>query len=59
MKQKSKSIEETLWQLCDKLRGLVESSEYKHVVLDLIFLKFASDKFAKFRKRACTLGLYH
>ncbi|GGK48433.1 MULTISPECIES: type I restriction-modification system subunit M [Flavobacteriaceae] len=42
---KSKNIEETLWQSCDKLRGSVEPSEYKHVVLGLIFLKFASDKF--------------
>ena len=42
---KTKSIEETLWQACDKLRGSVESSQYKHVVLGLIFLKFASDKF--------------
>ena len=40
-----KSIEEKLWQSCDKLRGTVEPSEYKHVVLGLIFLKFASDKF--------------
>jgi type I restriction enzyme M protein len=28
---KTKSIEELLWQACDKLRGSVESSEYKHV----------------------------
>lgn len=42
---KNKSIEETLWQACDKLRGSVEPSEYKHVVLGLIFLKFSSDKF--------------
>lgn len=41
----TKPIEETLWQACDKLRGSVEPSEYKHVVLGLIFLKFASDKF--------------
>jgi type I restriction enzyme M protein len=40
-----KSIEETLWDSANKLRGTVESSEYKHVVLGLIFLKFASDKF--------------
>ena len=40
-----KSIEETLWDSANKLRGTVESSEYKHVVLSLIFLKFASDKF--------------
>lgn len=46
-KENNKSIEETLWQSCDKLRGSVEPSEYKHVVLSLIFLKFASDKFEK------------
>lgn len=40
-----KTIEETLWQSCEKLRGSVEPSEYKHVVLGLFFLKFASDKF--------------
>ncbi|MDD2744910.1 MAG: class I SAM-dependent DNA methyltransferase [Candidatus Gracilibacteria bacterium] len=42
---KEKSIEETLWESANKLRGTVESSEYKHVVLGLIFLKFANDKF--------------
>ncbi|MCK5895738.1 MAG: type I restriction-modification system subunit M N-terminal domain-containing protein, partial [Cocleimonas sp.] len=40
-----KGFEETLWDSANKLRGSVESSEYKHVVLSLIFLKFASDKF--------------
>ncbi len=48
--KKQKSIEETLWDSANKLRGTVESSEYKHVVLSLIFLKFASDKFEE-RKR--------
>lgn len=48
--KKSKSIEETLWDSANKLRGTVESSEYKHVVLGLIFLKFASDKFQKRRQ---------
>lgn len=43
--KKEKNIEETLWDSANKLRGTVESSEYKHVVLSLIFLKFASDKF--------------
>ena len=38
-------FEETLWDSANKLRGKVEPSEYKHVVLGLIFLKFASDKF--------------
>nr|MBF0685683.1 SAM-dependent DNA methyltransferase [Pseudomonas sp.] len=41
----SKSFEQTLWDTADKLRGSVESSEYKHVVLSLIFLKFVSDTF--------------
>ncbi len=40
-----KSFEQNLWDTADKLRGTVESSEYKHVVLSLIFLKFVSDKF--------------
>ena len=40
-----KSMEETLWDSANKLRGSVESSEYKHVVLSLIFLKFISDTF--------------
>jgi type I restriction enzyme M protein len=42
---KQKSMEETLWDSANKLRGSVEPAEYKHVVLGLIFLKFASDKF--------------
>ena len=39
------SMEEALWKSADKLRGSVEPAEYKHVVLSLFFLKFASDKF--------------
>lgn len=48
--KKQKSMEETLWDSANKLRGTVESSEYKHVVLSLIFLKFASDKFEERRQ---------
>lgn len=49
--QKEKSIEETLWESANKLRGSVEPSEYKHVVLSLIFLKYAFDRFVeRFRK---------
>lgn len=50
MAKESKSIEEILWDSANKLRGTVESSEYKHVVLGLIFLKFASDKFEERRE---------
>ncbi len=46
---KEKSIEVTLWDAANRLRGSVEPSEYKHVVLGLIFLKFASDKFEEHR----------
>lgn len=34
-----------MWESANKLRGSVEPSEYKHIVLSLIFLKFISDKF--------------
>lgn len=53
---KQKSIEETLWDSANKLRGSVESSEYKHVVLGLIFLKFASDKFEERRQELIAEG---
>ena len=46
---KEKSIEETLWESANKLRGSVEPSEYKHVVLSLIFLKDAYDRFTERR----------
>ena len=54
--KKQKSMEETLWDSANKLRGTVESSEYKHVVLSLIFLKFASDKFEERRKELIVEG---
>lgn len=49
--KKEKSFEETLWDAANKLRGSVESSEYKHIVLSLIFLKFISDTFEKQRQK--------
>ena len=54
--KKQKSIEETLWDSANKLRGSIESSEYKHVVLALIFLKFISDKFEQRREELMTEG---
>jgi type I restriction enzyme M protein len=38
-------FEATLWQAADKLRSNMDASEYKHVVLGLIFLKYISDSF--------------
>tara|TARA_B110000483_G_C18178106_1_gene535830 strand:- start:785 stop:2350 length:1566 start_codon:yes stop_codon:yes gene_type:complete len=54
--KKEKTIEETLWDSANKLRGSIEPSEYKHVVLGLIFLKFSSDKFEKQREDLITKG---
>lgn len=53
---KEKSIEVTLWDAANKLRGTVEPAEYKHVVLGLIFLKFASDKFEQRRAQLIAEG---
>ena len=36
-------FEGTLWSAADKLRGNMDASEYKHIVLGLIFLKYVSD----------------
>src|SRR2546425_6532201 len=38
-------FEEKLWQAADRMRGHMDRSEYKHVVLGLIFLKYISDAF--------------
>lgn len=37
--------EAELWAMADALRGSMDASEYKHVVLGLIFLKYISDAF--------------
>ncbi|MEO1393084.1 MAG: class I SAM-dependent DNA methyltransferase [Cyanobacteria bacterium J06634_5] len=51
-----KGFEESLWDTANQLRGTVESSEYKHVVLSLIFLKFVSDKFETRRQELIAEG---
>ena len=38
-------FESQLWAAADKLRGNMEPSDYKHVALGLIFLKYISDAF--------------
>ena len=38
-------FETKLWLAADKLRSNMDASEYKHVVLGLIFLKYISDAF--------------
>ena len=42
-------FEDTLWKAADKLRGSMDSSEYKHVVLGLVFLKYVDDAFSERR----------
>lgn len=49
-------IEATLWQAADKLRGSVNSSDYKYVVLGLIFLKYISDAFEVQKQKAVKEG---
>ena len=55
-KANTKSMEETLWKTAIGLRGSVESSEYKHIVLGLIFLKFVSDTFEERREQLIAEG---
>lgn len=48
-KASAKSLEQRLWDTADALRGNQEPSEYKHVVLGLVFLKYISDRFEERR----------
>jgi type I restriction enzyme M protein len=41
----NQQLEATLWAAADALRSNMDASEYKHVVLGLIFLKYISDTF--------------
>lgn len=50
------SMEEKLWKSCNKLRGSVEPAEYKHIVLGLIFLKYAGDRFNQQQEKLIAEG---
>lgn len=41
----SKELKDTLWKAADKLRGSMDASQYRDVVLGLVFLKYVSDAF--------------
>ncbi len=43
--RKQLSLEAGLWNACNKLRGSVSATDYVNVVLGLLFLRFANDKF--------------
>jgi len=45
------SLEKKLWNSAEQLRSNLNSSEYKHVVLGLIFLKYVSDSFIERRNQ--------
>lgn len=49
-------IQSKLWLAADKLRGNISSSDYKYVVLGLIFLKYISDAFEVQREKAAADG---
>ena len=51
-----KAIEVVLWDAANKLRGSIEPGEYKHVVLSLIFLKYANDRFNEQRAKLIADG---
>ena len=55
-KKEQKPIEQTLWDAANKLRGKVEPAEYKHVVLSMIFLKYANDRFSEHREQMIANG---
>ena len=38
-------LEKQLWKAADKLRKNIDAAEFKHVVLELIFLKYISVSF--------------
>ncbi len=44
-------LKATLWSAADKLRGSMDASQYKDVVLGLIFLKYVSDAFDERREQ--------
>lgn len=45
-----KELKDTLWKAADKLRGSMDASQYKDVILGLVFLKYVSDSFDQRRE---------
>jgi type I restriction enzyme M protein len=45
------NFEAQLWAAADKMRGHMDASEYKHVCLGLIFLKYISDAYEEKREQ--------
>ncbi len=44
-----KELKDTLWKAADQLRGSMDASQYKDVILGLVFLKYVADAFEQRR----------
>ena len=55
--QELKILENKLWAAADKMRGAVSVSDYKFIVLGLIFLKYISDSFEEKYKELVEEGI--
>lgn len=51
MSKNKTDFKQTLWKAADSLRGQMDPSEYKHIVLGLIFIKYISDSFEEHTKK--------
>lgn len=49
--KKQVSLEAGLWNACNKLRGSISATDYVNVVLGLLFIRFAYDKFNTQRQK--------
>jgi type I restriction enzyme M protein len=45
-----KQLKDTLWKAADKLRGSLSASQYKDVILGMVFLKYVSDAYEERRE---------
>ena len=45
MAVKKSELYSSLWKSCDELRGGMDASQYKDYILDILFIKYVSDKY--------------
>lgn len=53
----NRTLEQKLWDSFNKLRNKVEPSQYKNIVLPLIFLKYANDRFKLQQEKLIAQGM--
>lgn len=56
-KKDTRTLEQKLWDSFNKLRNKVEPSQYKNIVLPLIFLKYANDRYKLQEQKLINQGL--